>query len=133
MTKEQAFKDCLWAFLFVAGSMTVVMIVGFIMASIGTLEQKWLINLRDTCGEEYDVDENGLLLANSSGMYIGTVAKFASVFGLFGLYVGQVLFRYNGFGRLDKEAFTSKKGLLHQVIYTLLIACIYQSPAWLRD
>jgi hypothetical protein len=113
--------------------MTVVMIVGFIMASIGTLEQKWLINLRDTCGEEYDVDENGLLLANSSGMYIGTVAKFASVFGLFGLYVGQVLFRYKGFGRLDKEAFTSKKGLLHQVIYTLLIACIYQSPAWLRD
>jgi len=88
MTKAQAFKDCLWAFLFVAGALTVVIIVGFIMASIGTLEQKWLINLRDICGEEYDVDENGLLEVNSSGMYIGTVSKFASVFGLFGLYVG---------------------------------------------
>jgi hypothetical protein len=88
MTRAQAIKNCLWAFFILAISMSVITLVGFTMASIVTLDQKWLINLRDTCGEKYEVSKDGLLLANSSGMYTGSVAGFSRIFGYFGLYVG---------------------------------------------
>jgi len=82
---------------------------------------------------KYIVDENGLLDDDSRGAYMYTVAEFGSIFGYLGLYVGQVLFRYRGWGRLGIEAFTSKPGLLHQVIYALLIYCIFQTPVWLCE
>jgi len=88
MTKVQAIKNCLWAFFIVAISMSVVTIISFTMASVVTLDQKWLINLRDTCGEEYQVNEDGLLVANFSDMYISSAAGYASIFGYLGLYVG---------------------------------------------
>ena len=39
-------------------------------------------------------------MANLNGMYIGSVAEYARILGYFGLYVGQVIFRYRGSGRL---------------------------------
>ena len=62
-----------------------------------------------------------------------TVAEFGSIFGYLGLYVGQVLFRYRGWGRLGVEAFTSKSGPWHQLFYALLIGCIFQTPVWLQE
>ena len=109
----------------------VTCVVGVIMNSQGKLQQNWLVNLQNTCGEVYDVDEEGYLVANSSGMYYGSMADYTSCMGLLGLYLGQIAFRYFGAGRLDFSAYTSKSGLWHQIIACILICVLYTAPQWL--
>ena len=72
----------------IASSILITCIVGAVKAAQSELKQEWLMNLRDTCGEEFETDENGLLLANENGMYKGTVQYYFSNAGLLGLYIG---------------------------------------------
>lgn len=67
-------------------------------------------------------------MANESGMYAGTVVETFSLFGVTGLYVGQVLFRYTLGGRLCPEAFTSTKTIIPQVLLGLVCALLYNAP-----
>ena len=59
------------------------------------------------------------------------MATYSSCMGLLGLYIGQVVFRYSGSGRLDFTAYTSKPGLKHQIIAAALICVLYMVPYWL--
>ena len=87
--------------------MAITCAVGFIMSASGKLQQEWLVNLRDACGEEFEVDEQtGLLLENANGMYKGTIVEYIAACGILGLYIGEVLFRFSG-KRLGFDAYTS--------------------------
>lgn len=90
MTKASATKYCLLGgFLIPVFICLTSALIGTVMASKGHLQQKWLINMRDTCGYEYAVSaETGLLVANQSGMYTGTMIEANGNFGVAGLYVG---------------------------------------------
>lgn len=86
---------------------SLMIIIGLVSQATHTMKQEWLINLRDTCGKVYETDENGLLIPNNDGMYTGTLVYFASIFGYYGLFIGQVLFRVRGYGKLFHDAYTS--------------------------
>ena len=90
-------------------SVAVTCIIGAIMSTTGSIKQEWLVNLSTVCGESYSVDENtGLLIPNINGMYYGTMVTYTNIFGILGLYIGQVLFRLDGY-RLGFDAYTSKR------------------------
>ena len=125
---------------YIMGSTLIVMavyslylIVGFICQATHQLQQTWLINLRDTCGEHYEVDADGNLIANSSGMYTGTMVDAASVFGIYGLFLGQILFRSKGYGKLYSDAYTSKAGVAHQAVFMAILFVLVKVPYWVRD
>ena len=107
--------------------------VGVASSKTHGLQQTWLINLRNTCGEKYETDADGNLIANSNGMYAGTVVEFASIFGIYGMFIGQLLFRVRGFGRLEASAFTSQRGFVHQIIYMGFMYVIFMSPEWMSE
>ena len=52
----------------------------------------------------------------------------AALAGPLGLYLGMLVFRYNGQGRLTKDAFSSSTGLA-QIIYAMCIYAIMALPA----
>ena len=110
-----------------------IFINGIISSRLHTLEQTWLINLRDTCGFEYETDENGLLIANSKGMYTGTVVTSAEIFGIFGLFVGQILFRTKGYGKLLHDAYTSGSRYFYQLVYCAIIVLLAKLPLWFYE
>ena len=70
------------------------------MQATTVIDQTWLINQQNICGEKYEVDANGDLIPNTSGMYIGSIVDYSLVTVILGLYIGQVAFRYFGAGRL---------------------------------
>ena len=132
LTKAEAYKYCLGATMIATSVFVSTYFIGLVSSKTNILQQQWLINQRDTCGQKYEVDAEGNLLVNANGMYNGTVVKLASVFGLLGLFIGQVLFRNLGYGRLESDAYTSKQGLIHQAVFAGLIYVIYMTPEWLQ-
>ena len=88
MTRKRSIRYAAWgSFLFFL-PILFTMIVGLTMNAIETVEQEWLINLRDRCDEKFDIDADGKLITNASGMYKEEIAEYALVFGYVGLYVG---------------------------------------------
>ena len=129
--RTEALRTGLLGSAVVACAVLVTCAVGTIMRSFNKLEQEWLINLRDTCGEVYETDENGLLIANENGMYVGYMTGYFSNAGFLGLYIGQIAFRAYNNGRLEHDAFTSKPGLKHQLIFSAVVIVLFMVPRWL--
>ena len=125
LTRAKALKYCLYGILCVMLPILITVLVGITMNATKGLKQEWLINLRDTCGENFDVDSNGELIANANGMYMGTIMQYSSVCGFLGLYLGQVMFRYTGAGRLSIESYTAKKGIFHQLFFSAIYVCLW--------
>ena len=112
-------------------SVAITCIVGLVMNASGKLQQEWLINIRDACGEKFDVDETtGLLVANTNGMYLGTITDYVSACGILGLYIGEVLFRFSG-NRTGLESY-STKGFCFQLITAVTFCGLYQIPIWVQ-
>lgn len=103
------------------------------MMASTTIKQEWLVNLKNTCGEKYDVNEQGELVANENGMYKGYVAEYACVVGLLGLYLGQVMFRFTGSGRLSHDSYSKNATTLLQLIFSGINVCLYKLPVWLSE
>ena len=59
------------AFCLMAGAVSLTMI-----AKGREYDQEWLKNLRDTCGYDYDVDENGLLISDPFYMFRGIFVDY---------------------------------------------------------
>mmetsp|Transcript_29348 Transcript_29348/g.36449 ORF Transcript_29348/g.36449 Transcript_29348/m.36449 type:complete len:209 (+) Transcript_29348:561-1187(+) len=131
-TRAHAFRYAGFGTAVVTLSISVTCVVGAAMATQGILKQEWLVNLRDTCRQEFETDEEGLLVANSNGMYYGSMATYTSCLGLLGLYLGQVYFRYRGVGRLGLTAYTSKSGIHHQALMSVVICVLYYVPTWME-
>ena len=51
---------------------------------------------------------------------------------MLGLYIGQVLFRSCGFGRLGPNAYIDKT-VVHQIVFSAFVYLLYYIPTWLRD
>lgn len=79
------------AFCLVAGAVSLTMI-----GRGREYDQEWLKNLRDACGYDYEVDENGLLISDPFYMFRGIFVDYLQVTGILGLYLGMVVFRYSG-------------------------------------
>lgn len=133
LTGDAALKYCLKGSLCVVVPILITLTVALAMNKTHGLQQEWLMNLQKTCEQEYDVDEQGNLVANSNGMYKGTMMEYASTSGFIGLYIGQVLFRYSGAGQLKADSFTSKDGLVHQLVYAGILICLWMAPTWLIE
>ena len=58
------------------------------MNATSVLEQSWLINLQNVCGEKFEVDANGDLMTPSDGMYIDSIVYYMPVTAILGLYIG---------------------------------------------
>ena len=97
--------------------------VSYLSSMTTTIKQTWMINLTNTCGEKFETDSDGNFVVHDifSRFFKGVIADSAVFFGSLGLYFGQVIFRYKGYGRLGKNAYTSRTGL-EQIFYAL---CIY--------
>ena len=82
-------------------------------------KKEWLVNMRDICGYEVQVDENGEVIPDLTIEMIYGYQMIISVtcITFLGLYMGQVSFRYFGRGRLSTESFTPKGALIYQLIY----------------
>ena len=111
LARGTAIKYCLKATFIICLTILVTFAVGFTMNSAATLKQEWLVNLRDTCGEVYEQDEDGNLIANQSGLYVGSMISFVNVMLILGLYIGQVMFRLSA-GRLCFDSYASKGSIL---------------------
>lgn len=68
-----------------------------------TVPQSWLAALLK-CGEEIDVDD-GVLLTNNNLFAAPELRNTARFSALYASYIGIVLYRINGFGRLPYDAF----------------------------
>ena len=58
-------------------------------------------------------------------MYVGTIMSYANTSGFLGLYLGQVMFRYTGAGRLSIDSYTAKKGIYHQLAFSAILVCLW--------
>ena len=58
------------------------------MNATSALEQTWLINLQNVCGEKFEVDANGDLMTPSYGMYLDSIKYYTPVTAILGLYIG---------------------------------------------
>ena len=117
--------------LIACGAYLTTLTIGLVSSQTHTLQQEWLINLRDVCGKKYDTDADGNLVANSDGMYYGTITDYAQIFGLLGLILGQIAFRASGFGKLLSDAHTSKPGFTHQILMAATMIFLYMMPGWI--
>ena len=90
-----------------------------------TMKQEWLVNLQNTCGYKYDVNEAGELVTSSSNAYLSTMSKLALVCGILGLYIGQVMFRFSGSGRLTHDSYNSNGSILLQLFFSALNVCLF--------
>ena len=64
LEKRRALKYVLVATLVVILTILVSLIIGYIMIGSYSVEQDWLRNLRDACGENFKVDREGNLISN---------------------------------------------------------------------
>jgi len=112
LSKKEISSYILWASGLVFGSWFMIYMASNISYETNQFNQLWLTNLRDSCGLTFEVDENGLILYDPKSIYVYTVVKYASVLSLYGLFLGQLLFRYTGCGKLDADAF-SQNTIIH--------------------
>ncbi len=63
-----------------------------------------------------------------NGMYKGTVIMYFYTAGFLGLYLGQVVFRARGLGRLTPDAYTSKAGVMHQLASAVVAVGLNAMP-----
>ena len=89
--------------------------------------------MRDVCGKEIPVDVNGDLIDDyiKEDIYKYHASWSATCLLFFGLYVGQVSFRYFGRGRLSTDSYTPKGALVYQLLFAITFVCLYKLPAWL--
>ena len=133
LTRQKALKYCLIASAIALSNIIITCTVSYIMFSYFDFKQEWLINMRDTCGLEIPVDENGDLIDDKFKEYIYMYQMVSSVTCLLflGLYLGQVSFRYFGRGRLSTESYTPKGALIYQLLYAITFVCLYMLPKWI--
>lgn len=73
-------------------------------SSTSVIEQAYLRNLKETCGMSFETAE-GNLITNRERLFLDTIFQDTVYFGIFGLYLGQLLFRYKQQLRLNHDAF----------------------------
>ena len=125
MTRDDASKYVKSAALIVISMFLTAVAVSYLSAIPATIEQTWLINLTNTCGEKFDTDSDGnfVVLDKFSRFFKSVIPDAAAFFGPLGLFIGQVSFRYKGYGRLGKNAYTSRTGL-EQILYALCVLAL---------
>ena len=129
---KQAWSYFLWVTLIASLSYLCLGVASSISYRTNEFKQLWLINLRDACGMVFEEDEDGTLLYDPKSIYTSTVVKYATVFGLVGLFAGQLLFRTCGFGKLYADAFTSKT-IVHQILYGGALYLLNLLPEAIKD
>ena len=133
LTKAKAIKYAAWGSFCVLGAILVTVAVGMAMASAGRVEQEWLVNMQRTCKVEYEVDANGALIFDAGVLHRSTVAGYARTLGHLGLYLGQIMFCYTGAHHLSTGPYTAKTVYLHQLVFSVLLVCLWLLPTWLAD
>ena len=108
---------------------TTAVIVAYLSAYQATIEQAWLVNLTNTCGKHFETDADGNFIVSDkfSQFFDYAIPHAATLAGPLGLYLGSLTFRVKGFGRLDKNAFSSRTGL-ERVVYALCICGVMTLP-----
>ena len=61
-------------------------------------------------------------------MFLGTIATNSNVLFVMGLYLGQVMFRYSGAGRLDADSYSTNARLVLKLIFGLILVLLYEIP-----
>ena len=130
LTRQKALKYCLIATTIALSNIALTCIVSYIMFSRFEFKQEWLINMRDVCGKDIPVDENGKLIDDSvkGPVYFYQMVNSVSCLLFVGLYLGQVSFRYFGRGRLNTESYTPKGALIYQLLFAVTFCCLYKLP-----
>ena len=65
----------------------------YILAATVTMEQSWLVNLRDTCSEvsdkyKFEEDEDGNLIPDMHFFFIQHISVYTFYFSILGFYYG---------------------------------------------
>ena len=71
-------------------------------------------------------------MANTNGMYFGSMIDYSYVSAILGLYIGQVAFRYFGAGRLTTESYTAKGTFVYQMVFTCINIGLYLLPYYMN-
>ena len=134
ITTDEAYKYARTATIIVVTLFVTAVAVSYLSALPATIEQTWMINLSNTCGTKFETDSDGnFVVLDKFAQFFGSVIPAtAAFFGPLGLYLGQLTFRYKGYGRLGKNAYSSRTGL-EQIVYMLCIWALVSVPHRLNN
>lgn len=133
MTSSEAIRYCLSACLIAGVLITFTCILGNTMYSTSTIKQEWLLNLKNLCGEKYEIDEYGDLIPSKLDLYTKTIAyQTQFISSPLGLYFGQVGFRYFDSGRLTHDSYSKDVTIWLQLVFSAIGVCLFRLPFWIN-
>ena len=95
--------------------------VAYLSSLTLNVDPAWLVNLTNTCGEIYEKDVYGnYIVTDKFAQFFADSIPFiaGNLTTVLGLYIGQLVFRYKGLGRLGPDAFSSESPI-KQTIYAI--------------